>query len=290
MERSVWRTLAASVVPALAIAGTALAANSASYVDRVGDAPGAPDLASLTISSDDAGLITIRLGFANRDTLDEDFEGVQIGLDVDQDPDTGSLFYGAEYVIDLAGSEQLAFGRATPSGFFEDARVPASLRVSAATGIVSFTFKASEVGIAPTSGFDLWALGRSGFIASDNVPDFRTINYQLIPGTIQLPLEEDRRAPAVLAWPSRGTHGKNVPLEYEVRDGRGKSADTIRVFKGRRLVKTLRYRLGDRTPFAPYYGFWKAPKAARGAYRFCVSSVDAAGNKSNTSCAKVTIR
>jgi hypothetical protein len=287
MKGSVWRALGVSVVPALVVAGTALAANSASYVDRIGDAAPAPDIATLTLSSDDAGLVTIRVGLANRDTLVEDDE-VQIGLDVDQNPDTGSMFYGAEYGIDLSGSE-VEFLRAGSSRFLEPTAAPASLRVDAAAGVVSFTFSGSEVGLAATSGFEIWAYSfAKGYV--DTEPDFRTINYQLIPGNVQPTLGVDRRAPVVQAHTSRGTHGKNVELLYEVREGRGKSADTVRIFKGKRLVKTLRYRLEDTSPFLYYWGNWKAPKKVRGAYRFCVSAVDEAGNKSNTSCAKLTIR
>jgi hypothetical protein len=287
MQRSTRRVLLCAAACAGAAAGTALAGNSGSFSDKTGDARPAPDLASLSVSNDDNGTVTMRIGLADRNTLASDDE-VQIGLDTDQNPDTGSMFYGAEYGFDLTGP-QPTFLRAGPSGFLEETPPPGSFQVRTEDGAVTFVFKASELGLSPTSGLEIWVYSYAkGFV--DTQPDIRTLNYQLTAGTPRPAVGQDSRSPVVEALKSRGTHGKTARLFYIVRDGHGESADTIRIFKRKKLLKTVRYALEDTNPFIYYSAPWKVPKATRGALRFCVNSTDRAGNKSNTSCASLTIR
>jgi hypothetical protein len=62
------------------------------------------------------------------------------------------------------------------------------------------------------------------------------------------------------------------------------------VFNKGHVIKTFAYRLGDINPFAEYYAAWHAPRQINGPLKFCVVSTDAAGNKSNTACAPITLR
>jgi hypothetical protein len=67
-------------------------------------------------------------------------------------------------------------------------------------------------------------------------------------------------------------------------------ADTFRVYRRRHLLATRQFGLSDKNPFFDYYARWFVPRTARRPLRFCVSSLDAAGNKSNVACGPITIR
>lgn len=285
MAGSTWRALAVVGVAALLFAGVALAANSRSFTDPGGDASNSPDLTGVAISSDDAGVITVKLTLSNRPALAAN-EGVAVGLDTDQNPDTGSVFYGAEWELDLEGASATAY-QATAAGDYTQITAPASYQASMSGGVATFTFKASDFGI--TSGFNLHAIG---FDASwlDAAPDIRAVNYQLASSTTAPALQPDRRAPIDQAFKSTGTHGKLAGLGYLAMDGRGETADAFVIYKGKKVVKRINLLLADTSPFLPYIVRWKVPQKTKGKLRFCVTSADRAGNKSNTSCAALTIK
>ncbi len=273
---------------ALALVGAAVAANSGSFLDVTGDARPAPDIARVSVANDDAGTVTIRVEVSDRPALGADDE-VTVGIDADQNPDTGSVLYGADFGLDLVGSTA-AFLRPGPSGLLDEAPAPASFQASYAAGVATFTFKATEVGMSSTSGFAVYALGfaRGGI---DTAPDMRTVNYQMVAGTPIPALPPDRRAPVDEAVRSTGVRGKVARLMYFAADGRGQTSDTIRVLRGKRQLRRIVTPLEDTNPFFRYSVRWRIPRTVpRGKLRFCVSSIDAAGNKSNVSCAQLTIR
>jgi len=285
MAGSTGRALAVVGVAALAFAGAAFAANGKSFTDPGGDASNSPDLTGVAVSSDDAGIVTVKLTLANRSALAQN-EGVAVGLDTDQNPDTGSVFYGAEWELDLEGTSATVY-QATSAGDYSQVPAPASYQASFSGSVATLTFKASDFGI--TSGFNLNALG---FDANwlDAAPDLRTTNYQLAAGTQPPALQPDHRAPIDQAFRSTGTHGKVAGLGYLSMDGRGETADTFVIYKGKKVLKRIRLQLADTSPFLPYVVRWNVPKKVKGKLRFCVTSTDRAGNKSNTSCAALTIK
>jgi hypothetical protein len=285
MKGSVSRALAVAAVLALICAGVALAANSSSFADPNGDSDRSPDLTGIAIASDDAGIVTVKLTLGNRTSFGAD-DVAGVGVDTDQNPDTGSYFYGTEYEIDLHGAALNVFQPA-PDGSYTQGLVPSSFQASFAGGVITLSFKASDFGI--TTGFNLYAIGfdRNWL---DIAPDIRTVNYQLVAGTPAPLLSADRRAPVDEALKSTGTHGKVAQLAYFASDGRGETADTIVVYRGKKVLKRISYRLEDTSPFLPYVARWLVPKKMRGKLRFCVFSRDRAGNKSNTSCAALTIK
>jgi hypothetical protein len=285
MTGSTWRALAVVGVAALALAGVALAANGKSFSDPGGDAENSPDLTAVSIASDDAGVFTVKLTVGNRSTLGSG-EGVAIGLDTDQNPDTGSVFYGAEWELDLEGTAATVY-QATPDGSYGQVPAPASYQAGMSGGVATFTFKASDFGI--TSGVNVHALGFDNNWL-DAAPDIRAVNYQLSSSTTPPPLQPDRRAPIDQAFKSTGTHGKLAALGYLAMDGRGETADAFVITKGKKVVKRINLQLADTSPFLPYVVRWKVPKTVKGALRFCVTSTDRAGNKSNKSCAALTIK
>jgi hypothetical protein len=285
MAGSTWRALAVVAVAALVFASVGLAANNRSFGDPGGDASNSPDLTGVSIANDDAGVITAKLTVSNRSTLGAS-EGVAIGLDTDQNPDTGSVFYGAEWELDLEGSAATVY-QATPNGSYTQVAAPASYTASMSGGVATLTFKASDFGI--TSGFNVDALGFDNNWL-DSAPDIRTVNYQLSSSTAAPALQPDHRAPIDQAFKSIGTHGKFAELNYLAMDGRGETADVFVITKGKKVLKRIALPLADTSPFLPYLVRWKVPKKVKGKLRFCVTSTDRAGNKSNTSCAALTIK
>src|SRR5262245_14353981 len=280
--------LFASAVGALVLVGVVFAANSASYTDPQGDVSLAPDITRLDVNSDDAGVITINVALAAGRPVGVPGDEVGVALDLDQKPDTGSVYYGAEALMSYESST-LRFYRAAGNDF-SAAALPPSLHGTIANGVATFSFNASDLGLTPSSGFNVFALADNTVIGEmDTAPDIRTFNYQQVPGPPP-PLGPDTRAPVDHAFASKGVHGKTVRLSYWAADGRGVTADTLRVYRKNRLLGTARIGLGDASPFLTYYARWHAPRKVRGKLRFCVQSTDAAGNKSNLSCAKLTIR
>jgi hypothetical protein len=291
-----WRIFAPlGVAAALVVAGVAGAANSGIFADRSGDAKLAPDVTSVYVSNDDAGTITITSAYG-AGAVTPGLPGEQLGvaLDLDQNPDTGTVYYGTEvaFALDFGPSDtKLTFAQAAGTRF-RPAPPPPSLTgaLDGVTGLLTFTVKAADLGLAPTSGFNL--VGISSSIAGDGdlAPDLRTYNYQQVAGTVPPTPPPDIRAPVDHAFVSHGVHGKVARLEYSAQDGRAATADTIRVYRGPRLLRTTRIALSDANPFFSYYARWRVPRTIRGRLRFCVLSADAAGNKSNLSCARLFIR
>jgi hypothetical protein len=103
-------------------------------------------------------------------------------------------------------------------------------------------------------------------------------------------LGPDRRAPHLVSYPSRGAHGKPAKLTYWVPDGRGRTAETIRIFRRSHLLKTIRRPLRDSNPFDVSQVMWRVPNNVSGRLRFSVRAVDAVGNKSKPSWASLLIR
>jgi hypothetical protein len=272
----------------LVFASVTLASNSASFRDPVGDVRRGPDITAVSVSSDDRGTVTVRVTVANRPRL-RTTEELGVGFDVDEDPDTGSAFYGEDYAVWLKVGRPVLF-RATRSGRLEVALPPESLKGSFKAGVATFSFKGADLGIDPTSGFNLSAIDTSHSRLVEAAPNIRTFNYQLLRGTRPRSPGPDIRAPLDEARPSPGIRGKIAHLLYFASDGRAVTADTVRVYRGRRRLRTLRTPLSDKNPNFLHSVSWRVPPKAHGKLHFCVSSVDAAGNKSNTSCARLIVR
>jgi hypothetical protein len=89
-------------MPAVALGADARhRSNTQTYPDSIGEDPNAPDITSVVVSNDDAGLITFQVNISNRPALTQDMF-LLIFLDTDQNSATGDpQAYGAEYVIEL---------------------------------------------------------------------------------------------------------------------------------------------------------------------------------------------
>ena len=90
------------------------------------------------------------------------------------------------------------------------------------------------------------------------------------------------------AYPATGRRGRVVKLGYRVRDDRGETAETISVYRGARLVRTIARPLRQTDDSVPYWAAWRAPRT-RMTGRFCVRASDGARNVA-TSCAPLRVR
>jgi hypothetical protein len=274
-----------AVLAAVVSTGAASASNSGSFADRAGDTRIAPDVTGVAVSTDDAGLVTIRVALGNRHSVDT-YDNVLVGIDADQNPDTGGILYGAEAQLSLDGGTAILLLPGS-DGLYHEVPTPAWLRAGFSEGAVTFSFNASDLRVS--SGFNFYVLGYAKG-AVDTAPDIRTYNYQLAAGNVPPPLGRDGRAPVDEALKSKGVHGRIVSLFYYVADGRGETADTIRVLRGKRVLTRIDTDLADSNPFLYYWVNWRVPRRIRGKLRFCVSSVDREGNRGRPSCAPLTIR
>jgi hypothetical protein len=89
-------------LPAAAWGGAARhTTNSQTFADSVGEDPNAPDITSIVISNDDAGLIAMKINIANRPALTTDME-IDVLLETDNNTATGDpTAGGADYLIVL---------------------------------------------------------------------------------------------------------------------------------------------------------------------------------------------
>ena len=84
---------------------TRVAANSATFQDSTGEDPTAPDITTIVVANDDAGIIAFRVNVPNRPTLGQDML-FEIWVDSDNNAATGSPdLGGADYVMQLVRGE-----------------------------------------------------------------------------------------------------------------------------------------------------------------------------------------
>jgi hypothetical protein len=277
-------------VAALFLVGVAGATSSASFPDRVGDAGSSLDITRLDIS-EEGGDLTFQITVAGRHDWDLGRAEALVALDIDQNPDTGSAFYGTEVEIAFAAEP---FDRAEAvllraHGWdFRRVTPPEGWEWGFGDNILQFFARRADLGLAPNAGFNVVAAAVGPH--TDTAPDIRTFNYQPVPGTLPPNPGPDTRAPHVIAYGAGAVHGKPVRLRYWVLDGRGTTREIIRIFRGDRLLKTIRTRLADSNPFHLSHLAWRIPSNVRGRLRFSVRSFDAAGNKSRLSWASLTSR
>lgn len=140
--------LALALLPAAAsgapAAPAAPAANSVTYQDSTGENPDAPDITTIVVSNNDAGLITFRINVPNRPTFTRDML-IALEVDTDNNPQTGNED-GADYAIELVLGEAFLY-RWDGTSFTRRPGDPpfTSLRFSYRGG-VSITISRAELG------------------------------------------------------------------------------------------------------------------------------------------------
>ena len=294
------RGFTACAAVGLVLAGVAGADSQTSFADRAGDAGSSVDITAVRVSTlgggSDAGIGLEATVTPNRFWCRGDGGDLPllIAIDTDQNPDTGSAFYGTEVEFEYtpprdAREGEAVFLRANGWGF-KVARLPDGQLPGWECGptIGGYFIDTAGLGITPTSGFNVVAVTVSPH--TDTAPDIGTFNYQPVAGTPPPKLGPDTRAPHVVTTPAQAVHGELATLSYRPLDGRGKTADTIRIYGGKRLLKTIRRPLRDSNPFQLSHVAWRVPRTVRGRLRFSVRSADAAGNESNLGWASLSVR
>src|SRR3989440_12327240 len=181
------------------------------FFDRTGDAAARFDIKRVDVSEQPDGSVFIEVTIAGTVNWNED--GPLVALDLDQNPDTGSAFYGTEVEIALVGSGN---GEAEPvlyraHGWDFKGGSGAGVSWSVGPHTVGFGIKRSALGLKPNAGLNIVAAS----VAShpDTAPDIGTFNYQPVAGTQPPPLGRDRRAPKGFSFDSGGVHRKGAKLE-----------------------------------------------------------------------------
>jgi len=159
-----------AAMPAVAFGDAARQAkNSATFPDSTGEDPAAPDITSVVVSNDDAGLITFQINVSNRPTLTQDMEFL-ILLDTDKNASTGAdAFLGADYVIDLV-SGSVALFQWNGSDYVHAAAQASLIYSYAATGPI-IRVSAADLGKPKAFNFGVVALSGEAVDAQGNFDD-----------------------------------------------------------------------------------------------------------------------
>jgi len=154
------------------------AANSQTFPDSIGEDASAPDITSIVVSNDDAGLITFQINVSNRPTFTPDMYFL-VFIDADNNPSTGDTnSVGAEYAIDL---EPGAVGLFQWNG---TTYAPASSQTSLTYAYASTgpTIHVSAAELGKTKALRFGTLAASGFALDANGnPDTTNEHADLAP-------------------------------------------------------------------------------------------------------------
>jgi hypothetical protein len=168
------------VLPTTALGGAArTTVNSTTFADSSGEDPNAPDITSVVVSNDDAGMITFKINISNRTALTPDMT-VLLFLDTDQNATTGdpSNPAGSDYLIELdPGSVVLAKWNGT-----DYATAPSQSSLTFAYDATGATIRVGASDLDKTKGINLQAFAISGIaIDASGNPDFTNSHADTAP-------------------------------------------------------------------------------------------------------------
>ena len=169
----------AVALPTSALAKRAAArANSQTFTDSTGEDPAAPDITTVVVSNDDAGLITFKINISNRPALTADMTMLMF-LDTDQQATTGDAqASGAEFAIELdPGSVGLFKWNGT-----DYVAAPSQSSVTYSYDATGATIRASAADLGGIKGFNFFLAAFSGITldAAGN-PDFTNAHVDAAP-------------------------------------------------------------------------------------------------------------
>ena len=183
MRRQVGWAVGAAVL-LIALPGSALggglrhASNSQTFPDSLGEDPAGPDITSIAVSNDDAGLITLKINISNRPALTNDMLFL-VFLDTDQNASTGdSMSFGADYAMQL-DSGGVGLFKWNGSDYVAPPSQSTLVYAYDSTG-ATIRINASELG--STKGFNFSVIALSGITtAANGDPDFTKAHADLAP-------------------------------------------------------------------------------------------------------------
>lgn len=152
-------TLGVAMLAAAAVSAIpASAANSQTFIDSTGENPSAPDITSIVVSNDNAGLITFKINLGNRPALTADMSIILV-LDTDRKASTGDpQAFGADYAIELDPGAVNAL-KWNGSNYVE---APSQTSITYSYDTTGATIHASAAELGRTTGFNFYSVAFSG--------------------------------------------------------------------------------------------------------------------------------
>jgi hypothetical protein len=186
----------------LLCAHVAGASNNAAFSDPAGDTTSAaPDITSVSVSNDDAAVVTFDVTIPNRPALlDPDLVAVLVDADGKSSTGCARGAIGAEYALDVLAQRNV-FGRCV-HGQWNFTKPPASFRGSYGGSVLTLQVNRRDLGGATNFKFRVGSAGTSDSGAS----------YDFAPNVGLTPWAYHVIAPqAVKKPPKRHVHGKRKP-------------------------------------------------------------------------------
>lgn len=151
-----------------------IAANTTTFTDSTGEDPAAPDITTIVVSNDDAGMVSFRVNVPNRPTLGQDML-VDLFVDTDNNPATGSQeIPGIDYVVELARGEINLF-KWDGTGFTRRFGDPSAVTLAFSyQGGVTIRISAAELG--STTRFNFLVTVESGVVVDPVTGDLDFTN------------------------------------------------------------------------------------------------------------------
>ncbi len=141
------------------------ASNTTTYQDSTGEDPLAPDITTVVVSNDDAGMLTFKINIPNRPQLARDI-ALDMFVDSDSNPATGDPgFLGADYVIELFLGEVSLFRWDGTDFTRRVGDPPATSLIYAWASGPTIKISAAELGNTKKFGFNVLAI--SGLVIDD---------------------------------------------------------------------------------------------------------------------------
>lgn len=251
-------------------APSAPAANSVTYQDSTGENPAAPDITTIVVSNNDAGLISFRINIPNRPTFTRDML-IGIEVDTDNNPATGNAD-GADYAIELVLGEAFLY-RWDGTNFTRRPGDPpfTSLRFSYQQGV---TITISQAELGNTSRFRFSVVVLSGATFDDETGEIdltgAVADFAPAPGAGLYPYEVKIAKPTlqvrrIVTVPATPRAGASLAMRMTVV-----RSDTGATIKGGRVTCQGRVgRIALRATTAAIQGgavvcVWQIPAGAKG--------------------------
>jgi hypothetical protein len=248
--------------------GEAAAANSAKFTDPSGDSGSAPDVTTVAVANDNAGVLSLTVSVPNRASL-SDVDGIRLLVDVDSNSGTGApggweyefgWIQGAAVLSRWDGSQ---FATVTPASFkgsYADAQAKASVNLSDIGGPTAFSLIVTTTGdggdsfpeLAPDS--SSWAYSTVAATPPPPPP----------PPTGPPPPPLRQRLTAGKLQTSRAQAGKAFAVSMRVKDPvTGKGVKGTVTCAAKLAGKTLRASRKSSSTTGRAGCMWQLPRTAR---------------------------
>jgi hypothetical protein len=174
--------VAFGALPAGTASPTAVAANTTTYTDSTGEDAAAPDITTIVVSNDDAGIVSFRINVPNRPQFGQDMYMI-LFVDSDNNPATGAPdLAGVDYAFELIRGEINLFkwdGTNFTRRFGDPSAVTLSFSYQA-----GITIRISAAELGNTTRFNFLVEVDSGIVFDPVTgdPDFTNAKGDVAPG------------------------------------------------------------------------------------------------------------